>query len=200
MSRVIKIVAEEVGFYRRLFLPEAEGDVFEFAVVVLTVKALVGGRILQRAEMTDEGSYLDVIEVGAGDGGGDDGLATVPGDLELGIFLMDVLCEDIDAHGVVVATHEGEAGDVVAIFLDEGIDGLGIERQADILPQIMAMTPGTATRAITDVNCQCHFVGYFLKYYSRIDVLQHISLRHRNGVLPLPDGPARSWRRASGNR
>ena len=96
LSRVIKIVAEEVGFYRILFLPEAEGDVFEFAVVVLTVKALVGGRILQRAEMTDEGPYLDVIEVGAGDGGGDDGLATVPGDLELRMLLVDILGQEVD--------------------------------------------------------------------------------------------------------
>ena len=181
-----------MGFYRILFLPEAEGDVFEFAVVVLTVKALVGGRILQRAEMTDEGPYLDVIEVDAGDGGGDDGLATVPGDLELGIFLMDVLCKDIDAHGVVVATHEGEAGDVVAILLDEGIDGLGIERQADILPQIMAMTPRTVTRAITDVNCQCHFIRNLLENKRCIDVFEHLSLRRSSGVRPLPVVPARS--------
>jgi len=38
------------------------------------------------------------------------------------------------------------------------------------------MTTRTVTRAITDVNRQCHFVGYLLEYYSGIDVFQHDGL------------------------
>ena len=59
--------------------PEAGGDVLEIALIVLTVKALVGGGFLQRAEMLDEGADLDVVEVIFIDGGGNDGTATVPG-------------------------------------------------------------------------------------------------------------------------
>ena len=73
--------------------------------------------------MADEGSDLDVVEVGLVDGSGDDGLAAVPRHFELGVFFMDVLCEDIDPFRIVVASHEGDAGDVVAILTDEVVDG-----------------------------------------------------------------------------
>ena len=90
---------------------------------------------------------------------------------------MDILSQEVDALGIVVASHEGDASDVIAIFFDEGIDGIGIKGEAYVLPEVMAMTPRTVTRAITDVNCQCHFVGYLLKYYACIDVLQHRLIR-----------------------
>ena len=86
---------------------------------------------------------------------------------------MDVLRQLVHTPGVTVATHKGDAGEVLAVFLDEVIDGIGVQGQADVLPKIMAVTPRTVTRAIRDVNCQCHFVGYLLKNNIRIDVLQH---------------------------
>ena len=91
---------------------------------------------------------------------------------------MDILSQKVDTLGIVVTSHEGDASDIIAIFFDEGIDGIGIKGEANVLPEVMAMTPRTVTRAITDVNCQCHFVGYLLKYYACIDVLQHLLVSH----------------------
>ena len=59
--------------------PEAGGDVLELTVAVVAVEALVGGRLLQGAEVLDEGADLDVVEVLLIDGGRDDGTAAVPG-------------------------------------------------------------------------------------------------------------------------
>ena len=160
-----------------LLLPEAGSNILKLAVFVLAIQALVGGGFLQGTQVLDEGSDLDVVEVLLVDEGGDDGLAAIPGDLEVGVLLVDVLCQEVDAHRVAVAAHEGDAGDVVAVFPDEGIDGIGIEGEADVFPEVMAMTPGTVTRAIRDVNCQCHFVGYLLKYYACVNVLQHRLIR-----------------------
>ena len=154
-----------------LFLPESEGDVFEFAFVGAAVEALVGGWFLQGTQVPDERADLDVVEVLFVDGRGDDRLAAIPGDFELGVLFVDVLRQQIDTLRIAVATHEGDTGNVVAELFYEGIDGIGIERQANVFPEIMAMTPGTVTRAIRDVNCQCHFVGYLLEYYARVDVL-----------------------------
>ena len=86
---------------------------------------------------------------------------------------MDILGQKVHALRIVVATHEGDTGDIITVFIHEGIDSIGVKGEAYVLPEVMAMTPRTVTRAITDVNCQCHFVGYLLKYYACIDVLQH---------------------------
>ena len=156
--------------------PEAKCNVLEVAFIGAAIEALIGGGFLQGTQMFDEGPDLDVVKVLFVDEGGDNGAATVPCDAQLWIFLMDVLREMINAAGIVVATHEGNAGEVRAVFLHEVVDGCCGQWQADIFPEIVTVTPRTMTRAITDVNCQCHFVGYLLKYYSGIDVLQHSGL------------------------
>ena len=156
-----------------LFLPEAGSDVLELTLGVLTIEALVGGGLLQRTKVLDERTYLYIVEVLLIDGGRDDGLATIPSHLELGMLLVDILCQDVDTLGIAVAAHESNAGDILAILFDEGIDGIGVKGETYVLPKVMAMTPRTVTRAIRDVNCQCHFVGYLLKYYASVDVLQH---------------------------
>ncbi len=158
--------------------PEAGSDVFEIAVAVVAVEALVGSGLLQGAEMLDEGADLDVVEVIFIDGGGDDGTAAVPGNTQLGVLLMDVLRQLVHTSGIAVASHEGDAGEVLAVFIYEIIDGIRVQRQANVLPKVMAVTPRTVTRAIRDVNCQCHFVGYLLEYNIRVDVLQHRLICH----------------------
>ena len=157
--------------------PEAGGDVLEIALIVLTVKALVGGGFLQRAEMADEGANLDIVKIFLMDVGGDDGATAIPRHPQLGILLMDVLRQLIDTPGIAVTTHESNASQVLAVFLYEVINGIRVQRQADIFPEVMTVTPRTVTRAIRDVNCQCHFVGYLLENNIRVDVFQH---RHKN--------------------
>ena len=51
------------GFKCFLFLPEAGSNVFEVALVIAAVEALVGGGLLQRAKMLDIGSNLDIVEI-----------------------------------------------------------------------------------------------------------------------------------------
>ena len=163
--------------------PEAGGDVLELTVAVVAVEALVGGRLLQGAEVLDEGADLDIVKVLLIDGGGDNGTAAVPGYTQLRILLVDVLCQLVHTPWVAVATHEGYASEVLAVFLDEIVDSIGVQRQADILPEIMTVTPRTVTRAIRDVNCQCHLVGYLLENNIRVYILQHIQnnlKRHTN--------------------
>ena len=84
--------------------------------------------------MADEGTYLYVVEIVFGDKWRDDGLTTVPGDLELGMLLVDVLCQLVHTLRIAVATHKGDAGDLTADLPDEGVDGIGVQREADVLP------------------------------------------------------------------
>ena len=69
---------------------------------------------------------------------------------------MDILSQLVYTLGIAVATHEGDASDVFTILIGKGINGIRIQRQSDIFPKIMTMTPRTVTRAIRNINCQCH--------------------------------------------
>ena len=64
----------------------------------------------------------------------------------------------------------------MTIALDECIDGIGVQRQADVLPQIVAVATGTAAGAVGDVDGQRDLVGDFLKNNSCVDVLEHSCL------------------------
>ena len=164
--------------YHYLFTPEAGSNIFKVTLFILAVHPLIGRRLLQRTKVLDEGTDLDIVEVGLIDSRGDDCLATIPCHLELWVLLVDILRQTVDALRVVVATHEGDAGDVTPILRHEGVYGSGIQWQANILPQVMAMAPRTTTRAIRDVNCQCRLVGNLLKNNTRIYILQHIVSGH----------------------
>ena len=52
-----------VLFVVSLFLPESEGDVFEFAFVGAAVETLVGRGALQGTEVLDIRPDLDIVEV-----------------------------------------------------------------------------------------------------------------------------------------
>ena len=82
----------------------------------------------------------------------------------------------INTPGFIVTTHESDTGEVRAVFLDKVIDSFRTQWYTLILPKVMTMTTRAVTRAIRDIDCQCHFVGYLLKYYSGIDVFQHSAL------------------------
>ena len=156
-----------------LFPPEAGGDVLELTRVVLTVEALVGGSTLQRTEVFEVWPYLDVVEVRLVDCRGDANPTAVPRHLILRMLLVDVLRQHIHALGITVAPHEGDAGDVAPVLIDKGIDGIGVQGQADVLPEIVAVTARTVTRATGDVDGQCHLVGYLLKHNACVNVFQH---------------------------
>jgi len=156
-----------------LFPPETGGDILKLASVVLTVEALVGGGLFQGAEMLEIGTHLDVVEVALVDCRRDAYTPAVPRHLVLRVLLMDVLRQHVHALGITITPHEGDAGDIAPVLVDKSIDGIGVQGQADVLPEIMAVTPRTVTRAIRDVDGQCHLVGYLLKHNAGINVFQH---------------------------
>lgn len=156
-----------------LFPPEAGGDVLKLATIVLAVEPLVGGSALQGSEVLEVWPYLDVVEVGLVDCRGDAHPSAVPRHLVLRVLLVDVLRQHVHPLGVAVAPHEGDARDVTPILTDKGIDGIGVQGQADVLPEIMAVTARTVTRAVRDVDGQCHLVGYLLKHDAGVNVFQH---------------------------
>ena len=177
--------------------PKAVGDVGEGAVVLLTVEALVGGGLLQRTEVADVGADLDVVEVALVDDGGHTDASRVPRHLQLGVFFMDVLCQQVDPLGVGIATHEGDAGDVGLETADKVVDGSGVEWQSDVVPQVVAMAPRTAARAARDVDSERHLIGDFLEDDVGVDIFKH---ERRSGGQPPPAAAARSSTRASGSR
>ena len=89
MLRGAKTVVQKV---RELLSPEAGGDVVHAAVGQDVVEALVGGGRLQRSQMLDVRTYLEVVEIGLVDSRRDAEAPAIPRHLELGIGLVDVLC------------------------------------------------------------------------------------------------------------
>ena len=53
--------------------------------------------------MADEGTDLDIVKILFIDSSRDDGLATVPSHLELRMFLVDILGEEVDTLRIVIA-------------------------------------------------------------------------------------------------
>ena len=122
--------------------PESAGDVFPGVIVRVLVEPLVGRGLVERSEVLEVGPDLDVVEVVLVHLQRHAHLAAVPCDLQVGIFLVDVLCQTVDAAWFGVTAHEGDAGDVLAVLLHKLVDGVGGERHADIFPQILRVAAG----------------------------------------------------------
>jgi len=126
--------------------PESAGDVFPGVIVRVLVEPLVGRGLVERTEVLEVGPDLDVVEVVLVHLEGDAHPAAVPRHLQVGIFLVDVLRQTIDAPRLSITAHEGNTGDVLAVLLDELVDGVCRERHADVLPQILRVATRAATR------------------------------------------------------
>ena len=122
--------------------PESAGDVFPGVIVRVLIEPLVGRGLVERSEVLEVGPDLDVVEVVLVHLQRDTHLAAVPCDLQVGIFLVDVLCQTVDAAWFGVTAHESDAGDVLAVLLHKLVDGVGGERHADIFPQILRVAAG----------------------------------------------------------
>lgn len=87
------------------------------------------------------------------------------------IFGVDIGSKLAKIGRVGISTHETDAGNVAAEPGNELIQHFCRQWSTHILPKELAVTPGTVARAITDINCQCHLVGYFLENDACINVL-----------------------------
>ena len=152
-------------------LPEAVGDVLEIAVQRLAVQMLVGGGLTQGAEVTDVGTHLDIVEVGLAHRRGDAEPTAVPSYLQLRILFVDVLRQQVHSLRVGIASHHGDAGDVICELADELVNGIGVQGKPDVLPQIVAVTAWAVAGAIADVDGQRHLVGYLLEHDASVYVL-----------------------------
>jgi hypothetical protein len=65
---------------------------------------------------------------------------------------MDILCQQVYSFWVGITAHKRDTGNIIAEALYEIIERFGIEREANVFPEILAMTARTATRTATDVN------------------------------------------------
>ena len=111
-------------------------------IVGVTVKPLVGGGAVERTEVLEVRTDLDVVEIVLVHLQWHAHPAAVPRHLQLRILLMDVLCQTVDAARFGVTAHESDAGDVLAVLLHKFVDGVGGERHADIFPQILRVAAG----------------------------------------------------------
>ena len=87
------------------------------------------------------------------------------------VFGVDIGSKLAKIGRVRISTHETDAGNVAAEPGNELIQYFCRQWSTYILPKELAVTPGTVARAITDINCQCHLVGYLLENDACINVL-----------------------------
>lgn len=81
------------------------GDVLEEAIRALAIEALVRRGAFQGAEVSDVRTDLDVIKLFLPDAGRYTQPPAIPRDMVLRMVLVDVLCQQLHACGVVVAAH-----------------------------------------------------------------------------------------------
>ena len=65
---------------------------------------------------------------------------------------MDILCELVDAYGVDITAHEGQASDVITVALDESIDSIGIQRHTNVIPEVVAVASWAVTWTVGDID------------------------------------------------
>lgn len=160
-------------FAFRLGRPEAAGDILPGVVVSVLVEPLVGRGLVKRTEVLEIGTDLDVVEVILVHLQWNAHPATVPCDLQVRIFLMDVLCQTVDAPWLSIATHEGDTSDVLAVLLDELVNGVGRKRHTDVLPKILRMAAWAAAGTTRDVDGKGHLIRNLLKDNACVNVFQH---------------------------
>ena len=155
--------------------PEAPCDILEVAGLRLAVEPLIGRRAIEGAEMADVRSDLDVVEICLAYRRGNAQTTAIPSHMILWMVLVDVLRQQVHSYRVTIATHESNAGDVMTILPHKRIDGIGVQLQTYVLPQIVAVAAGAATRTPRDVDGQRHLIGDLLKNNTGVYVLQHAS-------------------------
>ena len=86
------------------------------------------------------------------------------------------------AHTIVlrIAAHKTDACYVATVTLHEPVNGVHGERFTNVIPQILAVTTGTTTRTIGDVDGKGHLVRNLLKDDVGIYIFKHYFL-----ILPL---------------
>lgn len=147
--------------------------------------------------MGDVGTQFDVVELLFVEVVGEVLTAAVPCHFVTGVVEVDVCGEGCHLVRRGIAAHEADAGDALALGGHHGVDGLGVEREAGVAPELRAVAAGAATGAAGDIDGQGGLVWDFLEDNVGIEVFKHCG--SSGGGLPLAC-PGRSCRCVSGSR
>lgn len=98
--------------------------------------------------MSDVRTYLYVVEVLLVNSRREYGTSTIPTRLQVLVVFVYISCKAVDGCGVVVASHEADAGyGVAAVGAYQHVECFGSQFLADIAPKIAAMAARTMAGA-----------------------------------------------------
>jgi len=133
--------------------------------VIDAVKALVGGRRLQSAQLLYVGAELQVVETAERAAVGKVAFARIPGRFHFSVAHgVHITCQPVYFVRIGIAAHKADAGNGSAVCFEQGIEGTFGEPFARVLLQMGAVAPFAAIRTVGEIDGQCYLVGHLLKY------------------------------------
>lgn len=147
--------------------------------------------------MGDVGTQFDVVELLFVEVVGEVLTAAVPCHFVTGVVEVDVCCESRHLVRRGIAAHEADAGDALALGGHHGVDGLGVEREAVVAPELRAVAAWAVAGAAGDIDGQGGLVRDFLEDNVGVEVFKHCG-NSDDGLPPAALG--RSCRCVSGSR
>ncbi len=147
--------------------------------------------------MGDVGTQFDVVELLFVEVVGEVLTAAVPCHFVTGVVEVDVCCESRHLVRRGIAAHEADAGDALALGGHHGVDGLGVEREAVVAPELRAVAAWAVAGAAGNIDGQGGLVWDFLEDDVGVEVFKHCG--NSDGGLP-PAALGRSCRCVSGSR
>lgn len=110
------------------------------------IETLVGRATVERPEMLDVGSNLDVVEVVLVDSVIDAQPAAVPPYSHARMLLADVGGEVVDRLRLSVTAHQTDTRHESVVVSNQLVEGIGGERVAEVLGEIAAVASRTVAR------------------------------------------------------
>lgn len=110
------------------------------------IESLIGRATVERPEMLDVGSNLDVVEVVLVDGVIDAQTAAVPPYSHPRMLLPNVGGEVVDRLRLSVTSHQTDTRHESVVVSNQLIEGIGGERVAEVLGEIAAVASRTVAR------------------------------------------------------
>lgn len=147
--------------------------------------------------MGDVGTQFDVVELLFVEVVGEVLTAAIPCHFVTGVVEVDVCCESRHLVRRGIAAHEADAGDALALGGHHGVDGLGVEREAVVAPELRAVAAWAVAGAAGNIDGQGGLVWDFLEDDVGVEVFKHCG--NSDGGLP-PAALERSCRCVSGSR
>ena len=172
---------------RKFLPPEAVGHVGKRTISLHAVEALIGSAVTQRTESFSVGSDFNIIKGGGVEVGREFLAPTVPSRFEGAPVMLLHCCEHLPySRGVVVAAHQGYAGDFPLVLFGKVDEHVGIKRFAHVAQQYGTVATWTAVGTKREVDGKRNLVGEFLEDDVVGEVFEHLMEEENpDGALPL---------------